>query len=433
MFPDKFEELRNTLTSIMADKIQDLVDVLSIIEDDNESKELENSIRVLINKLYEIENEYLLDSTEVNARKNLVQFYKKTTAAIKKFENECKDIEEKYQGGLDSKYTIKNIINQISIAANYIKQLFSRSDDRFFRCKNSSFIQSIENIHDSLVIEIGKNQNTFGFTLASFQEWGFAKQHLIVHGTMSPNGTKLRRKDFNGKLSHSFIVIDGKILAIQANNKSYVGMGQCGHVKLATDEEGNLYALKIIQNYSQESKIVYAQNESEITKATNASSLTYATREDKVYIAYNFCFGKTLAQFIHEKFPNIKLNTLGMMSKNERITLVSSILEALKTLHDKGYVHKDLNASNIMIDGNTAYLIDFERSSKSETARARTNDLIDLKKYVLNFLMCPLIQRNEELKKLMDNQTISDVGVFIDKLKEVCPLDIDQSLNVSPR
>lgn len=73
-------------------------------------------------------------------------------------------------------------------------------------------------------------------------EWARAKSALAPNGVLHPNGTKLRRKDSG--LSHSFIVIDGKILAM-AGQGVYLGQGAEGRVKLSEDEEGGIYALKI--------------------------------------------------------------------------------------------------------------------------------------------------------------------------------------------
>lgn len=51
-------------------------------------------------------------------------------------------------------------------------------------------------------------------------EWNFAKEHLIQNGKLLPNGSKIRRKDYPGKLSHSFLVIDNQILVIAENGYS---------------------------------------------------------------------------------------------------------------------------------------------------------------------------------------------------------------------
>jgi serine/threonine protein kinase len=73
-------------------------------------------------------------------------------------------------------------------------------------------------------------------------EWAAAKAALAPDGVLKPDGTKLRRKDFN--LSHSFITVGGKLLAMEGQGV-YLGEGAEGAVKLAEDEQGRLYALKI--------------------------------------------------------------------------------------------------------------------------------------------------------------------------------------------
>jgi serine/threonine protein kinase len=73
-------------------------------------------------------------------------------------------------------------------------------------------------------------------------EWAAAKAALAPDGILKSDGIKLRRKDSN--LSHSFITVGGKILAM-AGEGVYLGEGAEGVVKLAEDEQGRLYALKI--------------------------------------------------------------------------------------------------------------------------------------------------------------------------------------------
>ncbi len=75
-------------------------------------------------------------------------------------------------------------------------------------------------------------------------DWQLAKDNLIVNGELLPDGNKFSRKDNQGNL-HSFIVIDRRILAIGSSN-SYLGTGKSARAKFAKDENGFVYALKII-------------------------------------------------------------------------------------------------------------------------------------------------------------------------------------------
>lgn len=75
------------------------------------------------------------------------------------------------------------------------------------------------------------------------EEWTLAKQKLAPNGILSPDGSKLRRNDSG--LEHSFIVIGGRILSMSGQGV-YLGQGAEGKVKIAEDEFGGIYALKII-------------------------------------------------------------------------------------------------------------------------------------------------------------------------------------------
>src|SRR5690349_1045102 len=90
-------------------------------------------------------------------------------------------------------------------------------------------------------------------------EWSFAKEKLTLNGTLLPNGTKLRRKDYPEELKHSFMVINDRIIALSGKG-IHLGKGREAHTKLAEDEVGNLIALKIIINkgwLGSESQIAY--------------------------------------------------------------------------------------------------------------------------------------------------------------------------------
>lgn len=133
-------------------------------------------------------------------------------------------------------------------------------------------------------------------------EWARAKSALAPNGVLHPNGTKLRRKDSG--LSHSFIVIDGKILAM-AGQGVYLGQGAEGRVKLSEDEEGGIYALKIGNALlAEESDIA-----TDLGKAIPHGSRP--TPEGRKYYLPYFYLGKPLKPYLfenkldHDQFYNV--------------------------------------------------------------------------------------------------------------------------------
>jgi len=87
----------------------------------------------------------------------------------------------------------------------------------------------------------------WGSSEEKIREWNFAKEKLTQNGNLLPDGTKLRRNDYPKDLNHSFMVMDGQIIAISGKGL-YLGSGLNGSAKLAEDETGRLLALKIITN-----------------------------------------------------------------------------------------------------------------------------------------------------------------------------------------
>ena len=82
------------------------------------------------------------------------------------------------------------------------------------------------------------------------RQWIFAKEKLSHNGSLLSDGSKLRRKDYPDNLNHSFMIIDGQILALSEKGV-YLGQGRFAHAKLAENEVGHLYALKIITDLSE--------------------------------------------------------------------------------------------------------------------------------------------------------------------------------------
>jgi len=191
-------------------------------------------------------------------------------------------------------------------------------------------------------------------------EWTIAKQKLSdSNGIPLANGSKLSRK--SSGFSHSFMVIDNTILALDGQGK-YLGEGVSGKVKLAEDEAGNLFALKIMKSTSS-------------WEADIANDLNIAGREvsrmggkkaslKKHYIAYKY-LGVTLFDY-YTKFAK----TLSLDARYDLCIKISLALHALHTGElsqtKTSYIHGDLHQGNIVIDkdGNP-HIIDFGKTRKT--------------------------------------------------------------------
>ncbi len=195
-------------------------------------------------------------------------------------------------------------------------------------------------------------------------EWRVAKNWLAD----AANGTKIKRahkkipidyvdpNDLDGPkvhLDHSFIKIGEKILAMAGEGK-YLGEGAFGKVKLAEDEEGNLYALKIGHKLGGVS-----QTEQGILVDVGVFQGS-AKRPDrsKAVVALSY-LGTTL-------------NTYNFESDSQQEFALFSAANELNLLHlgklsktNVAYVHRDIKPPNIVFNGNKSSLVDFGLTKKA--------------------------------------------------------------------
>jgi len=192
-------------------------------------------------------------------------------------------------------------------------------------------------------------------------EWSIAKKELSdSNGRLLPNGAKLTRK--KSGLHHSFIVIDNKIVALNAKD-TYLGKGVDGKVKLAEDEKGRLIALKIaIQTKGDFSRVA---NEESIAHdlgiAGKKTTRVNRKEEKKEYLAYKY-LGTPFNNYINEN---------SYTSLDERYEICIKVALILHDLHsgaksktNAAYLHGDFHCANIVIDdAGNPHIIDFGRSS----------------------------------------------------------------------
>lgn len=189
-------------------------------------------------------------------------------------------------------------------------------------------------------------------------EWALANEKLSTQGIMLPDGSKLRREDSG--LEHSFVVVGGKILAMSGKGV-YLGSGGVGVVKIAEDQQGKMYALKIVV---EEKRNEFSPREGRIAFELGVA-LPETSRMSKTtlkyYIAYEY-LGISLRSYLNDNpLTEDKSYELGI-----KITLALHAFHVGKKSKLSGtrYTHQDVHFKNFTIDdlGNV-HVIDFGSSS----------------------------------------------------------------------
>ena len=206
-------------------------------------------------------------------------------------------------------------------------------------------------------------------------EWRIARQHLILNGEITVNGTKLKRSNQHQPigyvdqetrsehhLEHSFIVVDNQIL-VMAGKGQVLGQNEFNKTKLAEDESGNLYTVKIqftpLSNYfsGQENSIA-------VDVGFSSKQIDRVDMPDKAYSVSKY-LGMPLDNYIRTC----------SLTEDERYNLDIKISLLIHELHtgklsasETKYTHLDIKPDNIVIDthGNP-HLIDFGLAKISST------------------------------------------------------------------
>ena len=171
-------------------------------------------------------------------------------------------------------------------------------------------------------------------------EWKKAKEFF----ENNPNEVKLhhqrKKKDHVSHESHSFVQVEtengSKILAV---NDESLGAGALGKTKLAVDENGNLYVLKM-----QKGRDDIAENEAYFSKKAGASIASFdraKNSEVKHYIAYNY-FGEPLSSFLERE----KIN----LTKEEQLDLAIKLFIEIDRLHKTNIAHRDTKPDNYTLE-----------------------------------------------------------------------------------
>ena len=243
------------------------------------------------------------------------------------------------------------------------------------------------------------------------REWALAKESLSPKGVLFPNGTKLRREDSG--LSRSFLIVDGRILAMEGKN-TFLGFGAQGRVKLAEDEMGSLYALKITK-----SKAARRSLSESLIAYDLGKSLRYTKRiskkGEKHYLPY-FYLGTPLDKYLK--------NNKTVLTDDQRYDLAIKITLACYKLHSgqssktgSKYSHGDVHLGNMLINEITGEisLIDFGWTEPVDRFKWVHRNLNKLHRFFINTEQyTPQEQQDgSELEEILLWPTGDDESVFI--------------------
>lgn len=115
----------------------------------------------------------------------------------------------------------------------------------------------------------------------------------------------------------------------------------------------SVYANRL-ENFCSEAKLL-----TELAGTPGIPSIRDAFKfKGTAYIVTNYTVGKSLSEYLDGKG--------GRIGWVETASILTPAAEALKTLHDKGVIHKDISPSNILVTDNGGVLLDFGSAASSE-------------------------------------------------------------------
>lgn len=170
-----------------------------------------------------------------------------------------------------------------------------------------------------------------------------------------------------------------------------LGSGGMGVVYRAVDEEGGGHvALKVLKGELTDDDIFRrrfaheARAAAEVRHANLVGVLEAGEADGRHYLASTLVAGRALEDLIREEGP---------LPFAEAIRVVTEVAAALDALHDAGLVHRDVKASNVIVeDGGKALLTDFGLAKGAAyTALTRPGQVLGTLDYI-----APELIRGEE-------------------------------------
>ena len=91
--------------------------------------------------------------------------------------------------------------------------------------------------------------------------------------------------------------------------------------------------------------------------------IDYFSKRDYSYLVMNYAEGECLGNVIRDKFADDTWLNISSKEKTELLNLYLQALTIVKTIHEAGFVHRDVTDSNfILLDNGKLCIIDFELS-----------------------------------------------------------------------
>lgn len=140
------------------------------------------------------------------------------------------------------------------------------------------------------------------------------------------------------------------------NYKNFIGSGSFGNVYLI-EKKGEKFAIKILKdeiefdgnhqkNFIRESLILHKLNHPLILKLKGINLKSY---KDKPSIITEYLPNGSLRDYIYGK--NKRAGQV--LTPTEKYIILLGIADAMRYIHEQGFLHRDLKADNILIDENT--------------------------------------------------------------------------------